>query len=147
MNKKSMSVTEMRKLLGIGKTDSYWLVKKNYFETVIIAGKMRVMVERFENWYDNQLHYKKVNGDPCGKNWTAITMSVQETARLLGISESSLYELLKKKPFKTVKVGMYTRIYIDSFEEWYGSQSRYKKAVGQEVQNVRGTDCETEWSD
>lgn len=30
MNKKSMSVTEMRKLLGIGKTDSYWLVKKNY---------------------------------------------------------------------------------------------------------------------
>ena len=74
-------------------------------------------------------------------------MSVQETARLLGISEGSLYELLKKKPFKTVKVGMYTRIYIDSFEEWYGSQSRYKKAVRQEVQNVRGTDCETEWSD
>ncbi len=147
MNKKSMSVTEMRKLLGIGKTDSYWLVKKNCFETIIIAGKMRVMVESFENWYDNQLHYKKVNGDPCGKNWTAITMSVQETARLLGISEGSLYELLKKKPFKTVKVGMYTRIYIDSFEEWYGSQSRYKKAVGQEVQNVRGTDCETEWSD
>lgn len=145
MIKKSMSVTEMRKLLGIGKTDSYWLVKKNYFETVIIAGKMRIMVESFEDWYDNQLHYKKVNGDPCGKNWTAITMSVQETARLLGISEGLLYELLKKKLFKTVKVGMYTRIYIDSFEEWYGSQSRYKKAVGQEVQNVRGTDCETEW--
>lgn len=97
MNKKSMSVTEMRKLLGIGKTDSYWLVKKNYFETVIIAGKMRVMVESFENWYDNQFHYKKVNGDPCGKNWTAITMSVQETARLLGISEGSLYELLKSR--------------------------------------------------
>lgn len=52
MNKKSMSVTEMRKLLGIGKTDSYWLVKKKYFETVIIAGKMRVMVESFDNWYD-----------------------------------------------------------------------------------------------
>ena len=129
MNKKSMSVTEMRKLLGIGKTDSYWLVKKNYFETVIIAGKMRVMVESFENWYDNQLHYKKVNGDPCGKNWTAITMSVQETARLLGISETSLYELLKQKPFKTVKVGMYTRIYIDSFEDWYKTQSHYKKVA------------------
>ena len=53
MNKKSMSVTEMRKMLGIGKTDSYWLVKKGYFETVIIAGKMRVMVDSFEKWYDN----------------------------------------------------------------------------------------------
>lgn len=64
MNKKSMSVTEMRRLLGIGKTDSYWLVKKGYFETVIIAGKMRVIVDSFEKWYDNQLHYKKVDGTP-----------------------------------------------------------------------------------
>ena len=106
----------MKKWLEIGETDSYWLIKKNYFETVIITGKMRVMVESFENWYNNQLHYKKVNGDPCGKNWTAITMSVQKTTRLLGISGGSLYELLKKKPFKTVKVGMYTHIYTDSFE-------------------------------
>ena len=36
---------------------------------------------------------------------------------------TSLYDLMKKKPFKTVKVGMYTRIYIDSFEDWYNSQS------------------------
>lgn len=106
MNKKSMPVSEMRRLLGLGKTESYWLVKKNYFETIIIAGKMRVMVDSFEDWYSNQLHYKKVNGDPPGKNWTAITMSVQETADLLGIAKATLYELLQKKPFKTVKVGM-----------------------------------------
>lgn len=129
MNKKSMSVSEMRRLLGLGKTESYWLVKKNYFETIIIAGKMRVMVDSFEDWYSNQLHYKKVNGDPPGKNWTAITMSVQETADLLGVATATLYELLQKKPFKTVKVGMYTRIYIDSFEDWYDAQSRYKKIV------------------
>ena len=48
MKKKSMSVREMRRLLGLGKTESYWLVKKNYFDTVIIAGKMRVMIESFE---------------------------------------------------------------------------------------------------
>ena len=57
MKKKSMSVREMRRLLGLGKTESYWLVKKNYFDTVIIGGKMRVMIESFENWYANQLHY------------------------------------------------------------------------------------------
>lgn len=71
MNKKSMSVTEMRKLLGIGKTDSYWLVKKGYFETVIIAGKMRIMVDSFEKWYDNQLHYRKVDGTPQGRTGQA----------------------------------------------------------------------------
>ena len=125
MNKKSMSVPEMRRLLGLGKTESYWLIKKHYFETIIIAGKMRVMVDSFEDWYANQLHYKKVNGDPPGKNWTAITMSVQETADLLGIATATLYDLLQKQPFQTVKVGMYTRIYIDSFEDWYKTQSHY----------------------
>ena len=132
MKKKSMSVREMRRLLGLGKTESYWLVKKNYFDTVIIGGKMRVMVESFENWYANQLHYKKIIGEAPGKNWTSITMSIQETARLLGIAEGTLYDLMKKKPFKTVKVGMYTRIYINSFEDWYNSQSHYKKVIKNE---------------
>ena len=132
MKKKSMSVREMRRLLGLGKTESYWLVKKNYFDTVIIAGKMRVMIESFENWYANQLHYKKIIGEAPGKNWTSITMSIQETARLLGIAEGTLYDLMKKKPFKTVKVGMYTRIYIDSFEDWYNSQSHYMKVIKNE---------------
>ena len=132
MKKKSMSVREMRRLLGLGKTESYWLLKKNYFDTVIIGGKMRVMIESFENWYANQLHYKKIIGEAPGKNWTSITMSIQETARLLGIAEGTLYDLMKKKPFKTVKVGMYTRIYIDSFEDWYNSQSHYKKVIKNE---------------
>ena len=132
MKKKSMSVREMRRILGLGKTEAYWLVKKNYFDTVIIAGKMRVMIESFENWYANQLHYKKIIGEAPGKNWTSITMSIQETASLLGIAEGTLYDLMKKKPFKTVKVGMYTRIYIDSFEDWYNSQSHYKKVIKNE---------------
>ena len=132
MKKRSMSVREMRRLLGLGKTESYWLVKKNYFDTVIIGGKMRVMIESFENWYANQLHYKKIIGEAPGKNWTSITMSIQETARLLRIAEGTLYDLMKKKPFKTVKVGMYTRIYIDSFEDWYNSQSHYKKVIKNE---------------
>ena len=58
--KKSMSVMEMGKLLGLKKTDSYWLVNKNLFEVVIIGGKKRVMVDSFEAWYTGQAHYKKV---------------------------------------------------------------------------------------
>lgn len=59
MSKTSMSVIEMGKSLGLGKTESYWLVHKEQFETRFVAGKMRVMVESFERWYANQLHYKK----------------------------------------------------------------------------------------
>ena len=93
MKKKSMSVREMRRLLGLGKTESYWLVKKNYFDTIIIGGKMRVMIESFENWYANQLHYKKIIGEAPGKNWKSITMSIQETARLLGIMRYIYFSL------------------------------------------------------
>jgi hypothetical protein len=61
MRKKSMSVMEMGRMLGLKKTNSYWLIKKGWFETVMVAGKMRVMVDSFEEWYQNQTHYKKVN--------------------------------------------------------------------------------------
>ena len=61
MRKKSMSVMEMGRMLGLKKTNSYWLIKKGWFETVSVAGKMRVMVDSFEEWYQSQTHYRKVN--------------------------------------------------------------------------------------
>ena len=61
MAKTSMSVMEMGRMLGLKKTNSYWLVKKHYFETIIVKGKMRVMVPSFEEWYQGQTHYKKVS--------------------------------------------------------------------------------------
>ena len=61
MRKKSMSVMEMGRMLGLKKTNSYWLIKKDWFETVMVAGKMRVMVDSFEEWYQSQTHYRKVN--------------------------------------------------------------------------------------
>lgn len=60
MKKKSMSVMEMGRMLGLGKTNSYWLIKKHYFKTITVAGKMRVLVDSFEDWYQNQTHYRKV---------------------------------------------------------------------------------------
>ena len=47
--KNTMSVPEMRRLLGLKKTESYWLVHRNFFETKIIDGKMRVDIESFES--------------------------------------------------------------------------------------------------
>ena len=47
-NKKWMTVAQMGKMLGLKKTDRYWLIHKNYFRTETLMGKMRVDVESFE---------------------------------------------------------------------------------------------------
>lgn len=44
-DEKSISVPEMGRILGLGKVESYWLVKKNYFTTIQVAGHMRVMLD------------------------------------------------------------------------------------------------------
>ena len=54
-----MTVREMGDLLGIKKTDRYWLVKKGFFQTKVVLGKMWVDIESFEKWYANQVKYKK----------------------------------------------------------------------------------------
>ena len=57
--KETMSVREMREILGIKKTDSYWLIKRQYFKTVIVDGKIRVDIKSFEDWYASQEKYHK----------------------------------------------------------------------------------------
>ena len=47
--RKWMSVHEMGDMLGLKKTDRYWLVHKNYFRTETLLGKMRVEIASFEN--------------------------------------------------------------------------------------------------
>ena len=42
-----MTVPEMGKLLGLKKTDRYWLVHKNIFESKEIAGKIRINIEKY----------------------------------------------------------------------------------------------------
>lgn len=90
MDKKSISVPEMRRILGLGKTESYWLIKKGYFKTIMLFGKIRVMTDSFEEWYANQFHYKKTDGTPPGQNWRH-TMSIRETADILGIAPTTVY--------------------------------------------------------
>lgn len=57
----------MGRMLGLGKTESYWLIKKNYFKTILVGNTMRVMIDSFEEWYANQFKYQKVDGTPPGE--------------------------------------------------------------------------------
>ena len=135
MSKTSMSVIEMGKSLGLGKTESYWLVHKEQFETRFVAGKMRVMVESFERWYANQLHYKKISGELPGKELLKRTMTVHTMAKLLGIKEANAYELIHRLHFRSVKTEYSSqRLLIDkaTFNEWLKKQTHYKIVEGKE---------------
>lgn len=63
----SMSARQMGMLLGLGKTDTYWLIKKKLFTVVKVNGKMRVIKDSFEKWYQNQSHYRKVAPEEARK--------------------------------------------------------------------------------
>ena len=81
--KTTMSVREMQHLLGLGKTDSYWLLHKNFFEVILINDKMRIVISSFEKWYANQVKYHKVNGPPPGEELCKRSYSVLEVAEIL----------------------------------------------------------------
>ncbi len=130
----TMTVPEMRRLLGLKKTDAYWLVKQGYFKSVCnepSGRRIRIMRDSFEEWYASQFHYHKVTGEPPGANWTSTTISVEEAAKILGLTSGAIYCLLEKDRtlMKTVIVAGQTRIYTDSFEEWYINQYHYRKVT------------------
>lgn len=128
----SMSVPEMGRLLGLCKTESYWLIKKNYFKTITVGGNMRVMIDSFESWYANQFKYQKVDGTPPGEELKKTTYSVEELGQRLGLKEATAYELIAKGHFEIVEVLGKRRITKDSFERWYASQSDYRTIEDQE---------------
>lgn len=128
----TMSVREMRELLGLRKTDSYWLVHRGFFETILVEGKMRIVIESFEKWYANQIKWKKVNGDPPGEELRANSYSVHEIAELLGVNDSNIYEMLKRTGLETFTVGTWMRVRKDVFEEWYRNQNHYRTAEDRE---------------
>ena len=127
-----MSVKEMGDLLGIRKTDRYWLVHKNAFETNTIRGKMWVNIESFEKWYANQVKYRKVTGEEPGLELKEWSLSPRDIAQLLEIPEYRVYELIKEKHWETVIVDFWTRIRKDSFEKWYQGQKHYRVAEDRE---------------
>ena len=129
--KTSMSVREMGRLLGLGKTESYYLVKKNYFKVVTVGTTMRVMIPSFEEWYANQSFYKKVDGPEPGSQLKLTSMSAEELGTLLGITESSAYDLIAKGHFEKVDVLGKMRISNESFWKWYSTQSIYRTVEDQ----------------
>ena len=125
--KNTMSVPEMRRLLGVKKTESYWLVHRNFFETKVIDGMMRVDIESFEKWYANQVKHKKVTGEKPGAELLKTSYSFKEAANLLGVHDSSIYEVWRKEQLNTITVDFVMRIPKETFDKWYVNQTKYQK--------------------
>lgn len=124
--KMTMSVMEMGRILGLKKTDAYWLVHKQCFETILVQGKMRVSIESFEHWYANQIKHKKVDGTPPGAELCANSYSIPEIAELLDVSDYIAYDLIKRCNIETFEVDTWMRVRKETFEKWYRSQTRYR---------------------
>lgn len=124
--KKWMTVTEMGDLLGLKKTDRYWLLHKNVFESKVIVGQMRVNIESFEKWYANQVKYRKVTGEEPGLELKEWSFSIRDLSELLEIEESVVYDLIKREGLETVIVDYWKRIPKKSFWEWYRNQDKYQ---------------------
>jgi len=124
--KKTMTVREMGRLLGLKKVESYWLVHKQYFDTILVNGKMRVVIESFENWYAGQVKYHKVSGEPPGEQLKQDSYSARDIAQILGISESYAYDLMSRDNVDYILVDYWKRFPKEAFEKWYQVQTRYR---------------------
>lgn len=121
---KTITVMELSKILGLGKTGIYRLVNKCFFKTYVVYGKMRVDVESFEEWYAGQFHYTKVNGERPGKKYGK-TIHVVTVYKVLGLPKATARDLIKRENIEVVKIDGCTRIMEDSFWKWFKSQDKY----------------------
>ena len=130
--KKTMSVMEMGRMLGLKKTDSYWLVHKGCFETTLVQGVMRINIASFEHWYANQIKHRKVDGPPPGEELQAYSYSVWEMAEVLGVTKDIVYAIIKRDKLETFEVDTWMRVRKDVFQKWYVSQTKYRTAEDRE---------------
>ena len=117
-----MTVRQMGDLLGLKKTERYWLVHKNYFITKEIKGQILIDIDSFEQWYRNQLTYHKISGEVPGSEISKNSYSVSEVAEILQMTESTVYVIIKDSGMKTIEIDHRTRIPKDVFDKWYVEQ-------------------------
>ena len=130
--KKYMTAAEMGELLGLKKTDRYWLLHQHHFEWEEVLGMYRIYIPSFEKWYANQVKYKKVNGEEPGKELKEWSFSPQEIAEELDLNQTVVYDLLKKNNIETVMVDYWKRVPKEAFFKWYNSQTRYRMKADRE---------------
>ena len=107
--------------------ESYYLVNKKVFDTVMVAGQKRVVKASFEEWYARQDWYRKVDGEPPGAKLHSNMYSVADLQKMLKLSQDSVLELIHREKLLTMTFEGKFWIPKVIFDDWYASQSRYRK--------------------
>ena len=153
--KDSISIPELRKMLGIGKTESYWLIQNRGIKTFQLRGCMRVRNKDFRDWYDNQTKHRLLQGPPPGRALQETSYSVRELTQRVNrkaLDELEEKDVLVKFPtassmtstilvLKTPKTTRSVRkVYMPSavarmLVEWKQAQDEKIELLGAEYQN------------
>ena len=142
----TISVPEMGRWLGLGKTRTYDVLRENDIETIKVGNGIkkytRVILDSFEEWYTGQTHYKKVVEEcPIGASFyhptpdprpvdeqiraifgDRIVYTVEEARMFLVISRTGMYDLVGLNLFPSTKVNNKYVIPADLFHEWAEDQ-------------------------
>lgn len=128
----TMTVQAMGKMLGLKKTESYYLLHKHHFETVTINHQLRIVKVSFEQWYAHQDKYRKVDGPEPGAMLHTQFYSVMEIASTLSLSDDSTRDLIRNQHWPTLVVSGRLRVPKKVFDLWYASQHRYRNSDDRE---------------
>lgn len=132
----TMTVQAMGRMLGLKKTESYYLLHKHHFETVTINHQLRVVRANFEQWYAHQDKYRKVDGPEPGAMLQTQFYCVAEIADMLSLHDQSVRDLIQKQGWPTLIVAGRLRVPKKVFDQWYASQHRYRNRDDRERDKV-----------
>ena len=131
VQKRTYSVSEIQNILSISRPTAYTLVKKKPFRTYKIDNRTRIDVD-FNRWYHSQSFYRTVEDQQKDQEKYQDTLTLPEIARMLGIHRNTVYVMVKTGKFTVIDTGRKKCVPKVIFENWYQSQSHYKKIGGDE---------------
>jgi len=134
--KNSFPVPELRKMFGIGKTESYWILKHRDIQTITINGQIRIMKDSFWEWYGNQTKYHILDGPEPGEILKSKSYSVRDIMDLLAVSQYIAYQVMSQPGMEQIMVDYQKRITKESFERWYPTQSKYRLAEDRATDSI-----------
>ena len=71
-------------------------------ETITVDFVKRIPIEVFEQWYENQIMYQKVDKMPTITDLEADYIPLQDAAELLGITKEKLSVITRASRFKDI---------------------------------------------
>ena len=137
----SYSIRDIAQILSIEESVVYDLLIRENIETVTVDYWKRVPKSAFHQWYKGQSRYLIQEDRKAVEDLYKTTISMPEMARLLGVTRSTVYSILKSKKyshfFEMIKIGEQKRITKDSFLNFLNGQNQYHLATSKDQKDIK----------